>query len=126
MDAQENQLENPQQENQNPQEQSEAGEGQNTITLQEAFENFHQRLTHVEALLTETMKAFQLSGQAINRLESFTFSMVKVFLDRELVEFNSLLESQKELMDFDDLHDYWGVPKPEPTEEATEEAPATE
>ena len=125
MDAQEKQPENPQQENQNPQGQSEEG-GENTITLQEAFENFHQRITHVEALLTETMKAFQLSGQAINRLESFTFSMVKVCLDRELVEFKQLLESQKELLGFDDLHDYWGVPKPETTEEPTKESDSAE
>ena len=81
-------------------------------------------MTHVEALLTETMKAFQMSGQAINRLESFTFAGVKLGLSKTLFEYQELLDAQGELMGHEDLHEYWGVPKPV-TEAAAEEATET-
>lgn len=68
------------------------------------------------------MKAFQMSGQAINRLESFTFTQMKVLLEKELVGFAEFAEQQKELQGFDNLHDFWGV---EPLEEEVSDEEGT-
>ena len=91
------------------------------MTLQEVLEKFNQRLGVCENLLTEMLKAYQMSGQAINRLESFTFTQMKVLLENELATFRQFHDMQTELQGFDNLHEFWGV---EPIEE--EEANSTE
>lgn len=91
------------------------------VSLQEVLEQFNQRLGVLENLVTEMMKGFQMSGQAINRLESFTFTQIKVMLDSELVTFADLTAKQKQLQGFDNLHDFWGVEPIEDEEASSEE-----
>ena len=79
------------------------------VTLQEVLEKFNQRLGVCENLLTELMKAYQMSGQAINRLESFTFTQMKVLLEKELSTFRAFHDMQKDLQSFENLHEFWGV-----------------
>ena len=129
MDAQENPLpENQAQPNQSQAEvKNEGTEAPPQMTIQQAMDHFNQRISICENLLTELMKAFQMSGQAINRLETFTFAQVKVMLQEEQISFGNFIELQKDLQNHDDLHDYWGVPKPEvPTDPTSVESASTE
>ena len=130
MDVQEQQEKNPQANLSRNEGKSEEGaqeeaEAPKQMSLQEVLDTFNQRLGQCEGLLTELMKAFQMSGQAINRLESFTFAQMKVLLEKEITNYEEFLAFQKELQTHDDLHAYWGVTPPENQEEVSEDDPGT-
>lgn len=67
-----------------------------------------------------------MSGQAINRLESFTFTQMKVMLEKELATFREFHDMQKELQNHDNLHNFWGVEPIEEEEDSAEEATSSE
>ena len=68
-----------------------------------------QRLAMTEHYLAEAMKGYQLAGQAINRLESYTFCLVGLILKNEIATFDELKMLQEKLGNHDDLLEFWGV-----------------
>jgi len=68
-----------------------------------------QRLAMCEHFLAEAMKGYQLAGQAINRLESYTFVLVDLILKNDVATFDELKVLQEKLGDHDDLLEFWGV-----------------
>ncbi len=68
-------------------------------------------------MIRDLLEAYHLSGKAINRLESYTFSLVKVVLDNGLTGYDDLLSSCADLMQSDTLEEFWGVEASEPEEE---------
>ena len=75
-----------------------------------------QRLAMCEHFLAEAMKGYQMAGQAINRLESFTFVLVDLVLKNELVSFEELKALQEKLGQHEDLLEFWGVSTEEKAE----------
>ena len=72
-----------------------------------------ERINMHEHFLAEAMKGYQLSGQAINRLESYVFVLVDLILKNDLATFDQIKDLQKKLNDHDDLLDFWGIKKEE-------------
>lgn len=72
-----------------------------------------QRLAMCEHFLAEAMKGYQMAGQAINRLESFTFVLVDLVLKNELASFDELKTLQEKLGQHEDLLEFWGVSEKE-------------
>ncbi len=68
-----------------------------------------QRLAMCEHFLAEAMKGYQMAGQAINRLESYTFVLVDLILKNNVATFDQLKELQEKLGKYDDLLEFWGV-----------------
>tara|TARA_B100000131_G_scaffold221323_1_gene212863 strand:+ start:45794 stop:46006 length:213 start_codon:yes stop_codon:yes gene_type:complete len=69
-----------------------------------------------------------MAGQAVNRLESFTFSLVALLLKKEIATIEEIRELQEQLQGHDDLNVFWGVEPPEgadPADVGTEDT-ATE
>jgi hypothetical protein len=66
-----------------------------------------------EQLLNELLKGFGMAGQAVNRLESFTFVLVDLMLKNNFATIDQIRELQKKLSGFEDLNDFWGVSPPE-------------
>lgn len=62
-----------------------------------------------EHFLAEAMKGYQMAGQAINRLESYTFVLVDLILKNNVATFDQLKELQEKLGKYDDLLEFWGV-----------------
>jgi hypothetical protein len=62
-----------------------------------------------EHYLIQLLQGFEVSGHAINRLERFTFALVKVLLDREIFSFPEYEKLMEEVMSYDDLTKFWGV-----------------
>tara|TARA_Y100000114_G_C11763332_1_gene331236 strand:+ start:1055 stop:1282 length:228 start_codon:yes stop_codon:yes gene_type:complete len=62
-----------------------------------------------EHYLAEAMKGYQLAGQAINRLESYTFCLVNLILKNDIATFEELKNLQVQLGNHDDLLEFWGV-----------------
>ena len=60
-------------------------------------------------MIRDLLEAYHLAGKAINRLESYTFSLVKVVLDNGLTGYDDLLESCTDLMQSETLEEFWGV-----------------
>jgi hypothetical protein len=75
------------------------------------------RVMVAEQLLNELLKGFGMAGQAVNRLESFTFSLVALIIKKEIASIDEIRELQKELQQHEDLNEFWGV-EPPPEEEA--------
>ena len=48
-----------------------------------------------------------LSSQAIQRLEAYTFSLVKIIITSGVASLEDLEEARKDLMGYDDLQEYW-------------------
>ena len=68
-----------------------------------------QRLAMCEHFLAEAMKGYQMAGQAINRLESYTFVLVDLVLKNNVATFDELKDLQQKLGSYDDLLEFWGV-----------------
>ena len=68
-----------------------------------------QRLDMNEHFLAEAMKGYQMAGQAINRLESYTFVLVDLVLKNNIATFDQLKELQTQLGAHDNLLAFWGV-----------------
>lgn len=60
-------------------------------------------------MIKDLMEAYQLAGKAINRLETFTFSLVKVILDNNLITYEELSNHCKSLAETETLEEFWGV-----------------
>ena len=71
-------------------------------------EDVSARVDVCEEWVGELVKSCQAAGGAINRLESYLFSLIKLLIESG-VPFDVLLEFQKELQDHTSLHDFWGV-----------------
>ena len=80
-----------------------------------------QRFNMNEHFLAEAMKGYQLSGQAINRLESFVFVLVDLVLKNNLATFDEIKGLQEKLGEHDDLLAFWGVKTEENTKAASSE-----
>lgn len=100
---------NAQQENGNQQQVS-----PNDMTTEERF-------TMNEHFLAEAMKGYQLSGQAINRLESYVFVLIDLILKRDIATFEEIKSLQTKLGEHDDLLEFWGVASEENAKAASSE-----
>lgn len=98
---------NEQQENVNQQEQN-----PNDMSTEERF-------SMNEHFLAEAMKGYQLSGQAINRLESYVFVLVDLILKKDIATFEEIKNLQTKLGEHDDLLKFWGVGATENTNTAS-------
>lgn len=78
-----------------------------------------QRLVVAERYIAELLRGYQMAGNAINRLETHTFSLVKVILDSDLTTWDGFQRAQRELAGYEDLLVYWGI-KEVPTPDGTE------
>jgi len=58
-----------------------------------------------------------MAGQAINRLETHLFSLVKIVLDSDLTTWEGFQAAQKELQGEEDLLVYWKVKEPDAPED---------
>jgi hypothetical protein len=75
-------------------------------------------------MIRDLLEAYHLAGKAINRLEAYTFSLVKVALDNELVPYEKLVEDCSNLMQSENLEDFWGVsPEKEKGDSSQQELP---
>tara|TARA_B100000886_G_scaffold53223_1_gene32744 strand:+ start:1467 stop:1721 length:255 start_codon:yes stop_codon:yes gene_type:complete len=72
-----------------------------------------QRLDMNEHFLAEAMKGYQMAGQAINRLESYTFVLVDLVLKNNIATFDQLKELQTQLGTHENLLSFWGVEEKE-------------
>lgn len=104
--------------NPNPQENQEQLNQSEAVEVPEIEEIFG-RLMVAEQVVSELLKGFSMAGQAVNRLESFTFVLVDIILKKELATIEEIRGLQQKLMGYEDLNDFWGVP---PEEVNTEEA----
>lgn len=93
-------------ENQNPEQSAQQAQG-NPVNPSEM--TTEQRLEMCEHFLAEAMKGYQMAGQAINRLESYTFVLVDLVLKNDVATFDEVKELQEKLIGYDDLLDFWGV-----------------
>lgn len=87
-----------------------------------------QRLVVAERYIAELLRGYQMAGNAINRLETHTFALVKVILDADLTTWDGFLRAQKDLQGYEDLLVYWGVkevPVPDGAETAEKENSTT-
>lgn len=66
-----------------------------------------------EHFLAEALKSHQLSGQAINRLESYVFVLVDIILKNNMASLDEIKASQDKLSEHEDLLTFWGIPKEE-------------
>lgn len=66
-----------------------------------------------EHFLAEAMKSHQMSGQAINRLESYVFVLVDIIMKNNMASLEEIKALQDKLSDHDDLLTFWGAPKEE-------------
>lgn len=79
-------------------------------------------LTSHRDALAEHTKILRTASEAINRLEGFTYAMVRILVARGILDHEVLQLNMEELMKSESLHEYLGigVPKaedePEPTE----------
>jgi len=114
---------NPEQPNQSqsppPGSQGQPNQSEESIEVPEVSEIFG-RLMVAEQVVTELLKGFSMAGQAVNRLESFTFVLVDIILKKELATIEEIRDLQKKLMGHEDLNDFWGVEAPE--DEDTDDA----
>ena len=98
---------------------------ENENVEQERELSAEEKLRTHEAFLSEMYQNIEQVGMAIQRMESFTFSMVKVLLDKNVTTFNELENLASKLHDHESLTKYWGVPDPEeaptPTDVVVEE-----
>ena len=85
------------------------------------IEEIFGRLMVAEQVVSELLKGFSMAGQAVNRLESFTFVLVNIILKKELATIEEIRVMQENLMGFEDLNEFWGV-APAPEEPAEEQA----
>lgn len=76
-------------------------------------------------MIKDLLEAYHLAGKAINRLESYTFSLVKVILDNNLTGYDDLLNSCTALMQSDSLEEFWGIESSD-KDDSSEEQPAVE
>lgn len=68
-----------------------------------------RRLTRqeIEDSLARAFYTLDLTAQAINRLETFTFGLTKLLKDKKLVGLEELDKTMKVLVHHEDLGDYW-------------------
>jgi len=72
-------------------------------------------------MIKDLLEAYHLAGKAINRLESYTFSLVKIALDNELVPYNQLIDHCSDLMNSETLEEFWGIEEEEKEEKEEKE-----
>jgi hypothetical protein len=75
-----------------------------------------KRVELLEVALGQSFESLEKAAAAINRLEVFTFSLIKVLHDVGSVDLDVWALAQRELQKFEDLHDYWGVQRAPPVE----------
>lgn len=71
------------------------------------------RVEKLEDLNEELLTALGVTTQAINRLETFTFSLVKVLKDKDLVTLEGLGECMDSLHAHENLGDFWDAEIPD-------------
>lgn len=74
-----------------------------------------------ERYIAELLKGYQMAGNAINRLETNCFALVKIILDNDVSTWDGFVRAQKDLQGYEDLLVYWGikeVPVPDGAEDA--------
>jgi hypothetical protein len=68
-----------------------------------------KKFDELAAYVTELVQGYQRAGQAINRLERFQFSLIKVILDKGLMTYGELVSAMQQLDGAEDIEVYWGV-----------------
>lgn len=61
----------------------------------------------IEDGLARAFYTLDLTAQAINRLETFTFGLTKLLKDKEMVGLEELDKTMRVLVHHEDLGDYW-------------------
>ena len=81
-----------------------------TMMTEDGEEVSMEEVVAVQSLMIkDLMEAYQLAGKAINRLETFTFSLVKVVLDSNLISYAELSSHCRCLSETETLEEFWGV-----------------
>jgi hypothetical protein len=117
-------MRNPNPQNVNPEQpnQKNLNPGQNQMNEEPSADPM-ERLVVLENLVAEMLNGFNMTGQAINRLETFTFSIVAAMLKKDFISYEELAGLQQDLMSHDNLLKFWGV---SPEEAAASSVPGAE
>lgn len=59
--------------------------------------------------MSELLKAYQMTGVAINRLETHIFSLMKIMFDNNVATWEGFVTARAELMENEDLLVFWKV-----------------
>lgn len=68
-----------------------------------------KKFDELATYVTELVNGYQRAGQAINRLERFQFSLIKIVLDKGLMTYDELVAAMQQLDSAEDIEVYWGV-----------------
>ena len=97
-------------ENEKRSEEPEAVDPTEVADKEEAIEpTISEKVAVHEFYLSEVLKAHQISGQAINRLEAMLFSVIKHLIDKEVMTPKDLFSRMEEITSVENIFDWWGV-----------------
>ena len=98
-------------------------------TAPEEVDQFVAILNGMNARIHELMRAYEVSSHAINRLEQFTFSLIKLNVDSGTCTYEDLFTLARKVQSEKTLFDFFGITEeelknymdPASTEEVTTE-----
>lgn len=98
----------------------------NTAKRAVSYRALEKRIEELEAFKMETVSVFTTAVRAINRLEAFLFTLIKVAFVSGLTSYDELVKLTGELGKATSIHKFWDVPEPTAAPSVEELEPAAD